>query len=64
MASDPEDAAEKEKDGNRDGAGNFGDVRVRAYARIETLEAEIARRREAIKARQATKAAADSFFKR
>jgi uncharacterized small protein (DUF1192 family) len=32
--------------------------------RIESLESEIARCREAIKARQATKAAADSFFKR
>lgn len=33
-------------------------------ARIESLEAEIARCREAIKARQATKSAADAFFKR
>jgi uncharacterized small protein (DUF1192 family) len=33
-------------------------------ARISRLESEIARCREAIKARQATKNAADSFFKR
>ena len=33
-------------------------------ARISKLEAEIARCREAIKARQATRNAADSFFKR
>ncbi len=33
-------------------------------ARIAKLEAEIARCREAITARQATKSAADSFFKR
>ncbi len=33
-------------------------------ARIAALEAEIARCREAIKARQATKSAADAFFKR
>lgn len=33
-------------------------------ARITALEAEIARARDAIKARQATKAAADSFFKK
>ena len=32
-------------------------------ARIQSLESEIARCREAIKARQATKAAASSFFK-
>ncbi len=32
--------------------------------RIEMLNAEIARHNEAIKARQATKLAADSFFKR
>ena len=32
-------------------------------ARIEALESEIARAREAIKARQATKAAASAFFK-
>ena len=33
-------------------------------ARITALEAEITRCREAIVARQATKSAADSFFKR
>ena len=33
-------------------------------ARIAALEAEIARSRDAIAARQATKAAADSFFKK
>jgi uncharacterized small protein (DUF1192 family) len=33
-------------------------------ARISLLEAEIARCRDAIGARQATKSAADSFFKR
>jgi len=33
-------------------------------ARIATLESEIARSRDAIKARQATKAAADTFFKK
>jgi uncharacterized small protein (DUF1192 family) len=33
-------------------------------ARILTLEAEIARSREAINARQATKAAADAIFKK
>ncbi len=33
-------------------------------ARISALEAEIARCREAIAARRATKSAADSFFKR
>ena len=33
-------------------------------ARISALEAEIARCREAIGARRATKSAADSFFKR
>jgi uncharacterized small protein (DUF1192 family) len=33
-------------------------------ARITTLEDEIARAKEAIKARQATKAAADAFFKK
>lgn len=33
-------------------------------ARINALEAEIVRCREAIGARQATKSAADSFFKR
>lgn len=33
-------------------------------ARIATLESEIARSREAIKARQATKSAADAFFKK
>lgn len=33
-------------------------------ARIAALEDEIARSREAIKARQATKAAADAFFKK
>jgi len=33
-------------------------------ARISALEAEISRYREAIGARQATKSAADSFFKR
>jgi uncharacterized small protein (DUF1192 family) len=33
-------------------------------ARIERLESEIARCREAIGARQATKSAADAFFKR
>lgn len=33
-------------------------------ARIAALEAEIARCREAIRARQATKSAADAFFKR
>lgn len=33
-------------------------------ARISALEAEISRCREAIGARQATKSAADSFFKR
>ncbi|HUO98058.1 MAG TPA: DUF1192 domain-containing protein [Rhizomicrobium sp.] len=33
-------------------------------ARIAALEAEIARCREAIGARQATKSAADAFFKR
>lgn len=32
-------------------------------ARIQALESEIARCREAIKARQATKAAAGAFFK-
>jgi uncharacterized small protein (DUF1192 family) len=32
--------------------------------RIESLEGEIARCREAIAARQATKSAADSFFKK
>jgi uncharacterized small protein (DUF1192 family) len=32
--------------------------------RIVTLEAEIARMREALKARAATKTAADDFFKR
>ncbi len=33
-------------------------------ARIATLEEEIARCREAIKARRATKSAAEAFFKR
>ena len=33
-------------------------------ARIDALETEIARCREAIAARQATKAAADNFFKK
>lgn len=33
-------------------------------ARIATLEAEIERCREAIKSRQATKVAADSFFRK
>ncbi len=33
-------------------------------ARIAALEEEIARCREAIKARQATRSAADAFFKR
>jgi len=33
-------------------------------ARIDSLETEIARCREAIKARQVTKSAADAFFKR
>ena len=33
-------------------------------ARIAALEAEIARARDAIKARSATKSAADAFFKR
>ena len=33
-------------------------------ARIDVLEAEIARAREAIAARKATKAAADAFFKK
>jgi len=33
-------------------------------ARITALETEIARSREAIAARQATKAAADAFFKK
>ncbi len=33
-------------------------------ARIAILESEIARSREAIKARQATKSAADAFFKK
>ena len=33
-------------------------------ARIESLESEIARCREAIGARRATKAAADSFFRK
>ena len=33
-------------------------------ARIETLEAEIVRSREAIEVRKATKSAADAFFKK
>jgi uncharacterized small protein (DUF1192 family) len=33
-------------------------------ARIEALEGEIARCREAVSARRATKAAADAFFKK
>lgn len=33
-------------------------------ARIAALEAEIARSREAIKARQSTKSAADAFFRK
>jgi uncharacterized small protein (DUF1192 family) len=37
---------------------------VELEARIATLEGEIVRTREALKARAATKSAADSFFKR
>ena len=37
---------------------------IELQARIRTLEDEIVRTREALKAREATKNAADAFFKR
>ncbi|HTW36336.1 MAG TPA: DUF1192 domain-containing protein [Rhizomicrobium sp.] len=64
MVSDPDDLPKKPKTEIVIGQDISMMSEFELSARIETLEGEIARSREAIKARQATKAAADAFFKK
>jgi len=64
MVSDPDDLPKKPKTEIVIGQDLSAMSEFELTARIETLEAEIARSHDAIKARQATKAAADAFFKK
>lgn len=64
MVSDPDDLPKKPKTEIVIGQDLSAMSEFELTARIETLEAEIARSRDAIKARQVTKAAADAFFKK
>ena len=64
MVSDPDDLPKKPKTEIVMGQDLSAMSEFELTARIETLEGEIARSRDAIKARQATKAAADAFFKK
>jgi uncharacterized small protein (DUF1192 family) len=64
MVSDPDDLPKKPKTDIVIGQDLSAMSEFELTARIATLEGEIARAREAIKARQATKTAADSFFKK
>ena len=64
MVSDPDDLPKKPKTDIVIGQDLSAMSEFELLARIDTLEGEIHRSREAIKARQATKAAADSFFKK
>jgi len=64
MVSDPDDLPKKSKTEIVIGQDLSMMSEFELTARIETLEGEIVRSRDAIKARQATKAAADAFFKK
>ena len=64
MVSDPDDLPKKPKTEIVIGQDLSAMSEFELTARIEILEGEIARSRDAIKGRQATKAAADSFFKK
>jgi uncharacterized small protein (DUF1192 family) len=64
MVSDPDDLPKKPKTEIVIGQDLSTMSEFELTARIATLEGEIARSRDAIKARQATKAAADAFFKK
>jgi uncharacterized small protein (DUF1192 family) len=64
MVSDPDDLPKKPKAEIILGQDLSAMSEFELTARIEALEGEIARAKDAIKARRATKAAADSFFKK
>lgn len=64
MVSDPDDLPKKPTTEIVIGQDLSAMSEFELTARIETLETEIARSRDAIKARQVTKAAADAFFKK
>ena len=64
MVSDPDDLPKKTKTEIILGQDLSAMSEFELLARIESLEGEILRARDAIKARQATKAAADTFFKK
>ena len=64
MVSDPDDLPKKTKTEIVLGQDLSAMSEFELTARIAALESEIARAREAIKARQATKSAADAFFKK
>jgi uncharacterized small protein (DUF1192 family) len=64
MVSDPDDLPKKPKTEIVLGQDLSAMSEFELTARIAALESEIARAREAIKALQATKAAADTFFKK
>jgi len=64
MVSDPDDLPKRPKTEIVLGQDLSAMSEFELTARITALESEIARAREAIKARQATKSAADAFFKK
>jgi uncharacterized small protein (DUF1192 family) len=64
MVSDPDDLPKKPKTEIVLGQDLSAMSEFELTARITALESEIGRAREAIKARQATKSAADAFFKK
>jgi len=64
MVSDPDDLPKKPKTDIVLGQDLSAMSEFELTARIAALESEIARSRDAIKARQATKSAADAFFKK
>jgi len=64
MVSDPDDLPKKPKTEIVLGQDLSAMSEFELIARIEALEGEVVRAKDAIKARQATKAAADSFFKK
>ncbi len=64
MVSDPDELPKKPKTDIVIGQDLSAMSEFELAARIAALESEIARSQEAIKARQATRSAADSFFKK
>ena len=65
MAVDPEELAPKKKKPDIQLGEDLSEMSEHELvARIAALETEILRSREAIAARQSTKAAADSFFRK